>query len=326
MLINRKLVILTGAEGFIGKNLLNQLIKQSNIEIIGNDLKKQTIFSDNYKYIQGDLSSNNVLRSIFEEISLFESYLVIHLAAQTSAQISMERPILDISYNLGALINLIEFISFLEKKPKLFIFSSSMAVYGDSKLSKNGFDEKQYLSPCSVYGHTKLIGEKLVKLSNINYLNLRLFNIYGPLQDLSNTKQGMISIYLDSLIRDNIIYIKGDLERTRDQVFVDDLVQFLIKLIIDLEKYEEQKFKNKTYNFSTGQSISVYELTEIMINIYYLKTGIKGVKKLLDPTKGDMNKSFGNNQRLKRSFDFVSFTPLKKGLSCMMNWALENYK
>lgn len=326
MQINRKLIILTGAEGFIGKNFLRQIVNTSNFEIIGNDLKKQTIFSPNYKYVEGDLSKNDVLKNIFEDIYLYESYLVIHLAAQTSAQISMEKPILDIENNLYSLINLIEFISFIEKKPKLFIFSSSMAVYGDSKLSKDGFDERQNLSPASIYGHTKLLGEKLLKMSNLNYLNLRLFNIYGPLQDLSNTKQGMISIFLDSLIKNNIIYIKGGLERTRDQVFIDDLIQFLIKLINDLELYNDQISKNETFNFCTGKSISVNELTDIMINIYYLKTGIKGSKKLLAPTKGDMNKSFGNNQRLKKTFDFVSFTPLKKGLSCMIDWALESYK
>ena len=319
----KKLIIITGSEGFIGKNLVLDLINYHQFEIIGNDINKQTIFSSNYKFIEGDLSDQNTLQNIFENVPLYNQYFIIHLAAQTSAQISMENPTLDLEINVNVLFKLLEHIESIQRLPNLFIFSSSMAVYGSAALPEGGFQETQDLSPCSVYGYTKSFAEKLLAIKDINYLNLRLFNIYGPMQNLENKKQGMISIYLESLINNNEILIKGSLERTRDHVYIKDLVYFLRDVIMEYKKYNELIFKFRNFNFCSGIETNVGQLTKLMVDLYYKKTGINARRTLLKPTAGDMNFSYGNNKSLLNAFGLRSFTPLEKGISCMMDWALE---
>lgn len=318
-------IIITGSEGFIGTNLLKKLSKNNFIEVLGIDIKKQNFFSNNYFFVKGDISDKNKLDLLFSKINPNDKYIIIHLAAQTSAQISMENPCLDLRLNLYGLINLIDYLEKLSNQPSLFIFSSSMAVYGSAKLASDGFSEGQTLKPSSVYGYTKLTCERLLNMSGIKNLNLRLFNIYGPGQDFSNKKQGMVSIYMESLIKKNIINIKGSLERTRDQVYIDDLINFLLNLVNNIESYFTIFSSNSlTLNFCSGIPTTVDKLTDIILNLYEKKTGLKGSKSLEESTLGDMKFSFGNINLLNHYFKNINFTKIEDGISFTLDWALEN--
>ena len=85
-----------------------------------------------------------------------------------------------------------------------------------------------------------------------------MFNVYGPGQDLIDDKQGMVSIYLSSLIKNNKIIVKGSLNRFRDLIYVDDVVDIWIEAI------NNKKFNNRIINLGTGKKIKVYQMIDVL--------------------------------------------------------------
>ena len=129
-----------------------------------------------------------------------------------------------------------------------------------------------------------------------------MFNIYGPGQDLSNLRQGMVSIYLAQAIKNKKIKVKGSLNRIRDFVYIDDVVDIWIKAL-------HKNIKNETINISTGIPVSVKEL------LVSIKTLIPKVKIIqASSTRGDQYRSVGDSKKLKKIFNH-KFIPLKKGLN-----------
>ena len=151
--------------------------------------------------------------------------LVLHLAAQSSGPKSFEDPELDVNVNILGTINIIQLCN-LNNIPKL-IFASTFTVYGDHK-TVNKYDENLECNPKSLYGVAKLAAENYIKIFgekyNIKWNILRMFNVYGPGQDLSRKDQGLVSIFLSYVHEGNYIPVHGSLERFRDVVFIDDVI------------------------------------------------------------------------------------------------------
>ena len=318
------LYIITGSEGFIGSAFVNYFLKIKDIHVIGVDIKKSSIINPKYGFIRGDISDISTFKKVLDllEMRKFKNFSIFHLAAQTSAQISMEEPLKDINTNLIGLLNLISTFENSSLKPDLFMLFSSMAVYGnDVRINNHSeFSEKSATDPNSIYGYTKLASEKILELSSFPYVPLRLFNIFGPGQDMNNNKQGMVSIYLADLLKTGSISVKGGLHRTRDFVFIDDLISIVMK-IFDYKIH--QKCKNsKPINISTGTSHSVEQLVNYLFALYNKK--LKKSTKLicLDSTPGDMEFSRGNNSYLKSMIGEFEFTKFEVGIEKMFDWAL----
>lgn len=312
--------VITGASGFIAGHLIQNLLKNEDNLIIGIDKKVQTFFHANYKHIQLNVFDLGLKIILDNNLQFLNDYCLIHLAAQTSSQISMENPCVDLESNLIGLINLIKYFETCSSKPEFILFSSSMAVYGKSAFQKHGFVETQTCHPSSVYGFTKLASEYLLQKSSIPSLSVRLFNIYGRGQDLANMKQGMLSIYLSDMIRNKKIHIKGSVDRTRDFVHVSDVVRFFIHVVRIYE--EEKKFPSELVNLCSGVEVSVEKITETVLNLYssiYKKSASKFAE---GKTPGDMSRSFGDPNRLNSNFNFSTHTLLEEGLSDMISWAV----
>ena len=95
-----------------------------------------------------------------------------------------------------------------------------------------------------------------------------MFNVYGPGQDLFNEKQGMVSIYLASLIRKNIILVKGSTNRFRDLIYIDDVVDIWI------EALKNRKMLNRIINLGTGQKTTVFTILKILQKLHNKKSKI----------------------------------------------------
>ena len=135
---------------------------------------------------------------------------------------------------------------------------SSMSVYGNSIKSKF-IDEKNNPKPISVYGNSKLTAEKMLAVLFEHYripvVNLRLFNVYGPGQNLNNLQQGMVSIFLAQALLNKHILVKGSPERFRDLVYIDDIINsFTIILGANKSGY-------RCYNVSTGVRTTILTFT-----------------------------------------------------------------
>jgi UDP-glucose 4-epimerase len=176
-----------------------------------------------------------------------------------------------------------------------------MSVYGNNNNFKN---EDSFCEPESIYGISKLSCESIVqslKTYKIKYVIFRLFNIYGPGQDLRNYKQGMVSIYISQALKGNIIKVKGNLDRSRDFMYIDDLIN-----IFSLKKIKY----NEIYNIGTGNKTKVIKLLDL-IKIYFRKK-IK-IKKVLS-TPGDIFSSCANIKKIRKITGWFPVVSLEKGV------------
>ena len=137
----------------------------------------------------------------------------------------------------------------------------------------------------------------------IPFVSLRMFNVYGPGQNLNDLKQGMVSIYLAYALKKNKILVKGSLNRVRDFIYIDDVVEVWEKAII------KKNILNNFYNLGSGVPTSVKKLTQMIKNNFQNCQ----VKQTLG-TPGDQNYVCSNNNLLKKHFKYKKFVKLKDGL------------
>jgi len=235
-----------------------------------------------------------------------------HLAAQTSSRLSEQDYLNDIKTNVIGSNN---FCNWAKKnKPERVVFTSSMSVYG--KIA-NKVKENKIPNPSSIYGMSKLYSEKIferLKNNGVKVIILRLFNIYGPGQDLENLNQGMFSIYLAQALKYNNICVTGSLQRYRDFVFIDDTIKALL--------INPKKKSNWIMNVGTGKKTKVKEVLNLIK--YYLKN--KKIKIYIkEPFFEDTWGSYANNARLK-SEGWKLDTDLKKGAKITINKIINENK
>ena len=288
-------ILVTGVAGFIGSKVCEEL-QRKKYSIIGVDNlssgKKKNI-PKNIIFFKFDLSNYQNYKK------LPKCKYILHLAGQSSGDISFDNPVADLKKNTQSTLNLIKFG--IKSKTKKIIYASSMSVYGD--LKKKRYDENLEPKPKSCYGISKLASENYLKVfsKKLNYINFRMFNVYGPGQDLSNIRQGMVSIYLAQALKNKKIIVKGSLNRIRDFIYIDDVVKIWVKSL-------NNNISNQTINLSSGKPTSVKKL---LSEIRLLIPGTKIIK--ASATRGDQFRAVGNSRKLNKIFKY-KFTPLRIGL------------
>jgi UDP-glucose 4-epimerase len=150
-----------------------------------------------------------------------------------------------------------------------------MGVYGQVFEKQCPVPEDMSLKPLSFYGVTKLAAENYCNYfaaKGMKITSFRMFNVYGPGQNLDNMKQGMVSIYLKFIIDDRPIIVKGSKDRFRDFIYIDDVVEAWTKAI------ETDNTYGKVYNLGTGVRTTVSELLTFRIlrltSSAYLQTSV----------------------------------------------------
>jgi len=278
-------ILVTGGAGFIGINLIKYLHKKRRSKIYVIDLpkkiKKYKKELKNCVLVPGNIENENLFEKIDKKIDT-----IYHLAAKCSTEVSEKKPLNCIKTNVLGTTNLFKWS--MKSRPKKIIFTSSMAVYG--KVAANA-KENYNCQPISIYGISKLAGEKILfKLQSkrTKIIILRLFNVYGPGQNMQNMKQGMLSIYLSQILKYKKVFIKGSLGRFRDFVFIDDVVSALT-----------HRFKKSDiYNVGFGKAYKVIDVIKILFNLTKNDFNKKKIKFLTKHT-GDPWGNFANISKLK---------------------------
>lgn len=237
-------ILITGGSGFIGQHLIKKLITVSENEIINVDLKPAPFESP-----QRVINVQADIRKATSFCDLGKVDEVYHLAAQTSSILSEKDPKEDITTNILGTLNVCEYAL---RSDSLITLASSMAVYGNGVVNV-----ETPPAPKSTYGITKLAAEHLVRKffsTSDSYRISRLFNVYGPGQDLKNLNQGMLSIFSAMAITENAITVKGSKTRTRDFIHVNDVVNHWVS----------GQYFAKITNVGTGKSTSVDELVTMI--------------------------------------------------------------
>jgi len=303
----KKYTLLTGGAGFIGSKLSRKLIELGRNVIILDNLSTGKIenIPEGSAFIMGDTFNKEIVGKIFESYSI-ES--VFHIAGQSSGEVSFENPIYDLESNTLSTLLLLEACKTHDCKS--FIFASTMSIYGDSV--NELVDENEASNPKSFYAIGKYASEQYMKIySNfdIKCTALRLFNVYGPGQNMDNMKQGMLSIYLSQAMHNKKIIVKGSGERFRDFVYIDDVVQAFVIA-------EELKRKFNIYNISSNKKTYVKDLVHKISTL----TGSIPVE-YIDGTPGDTFGIVGNSESFMKDTSWRAVTGLDDGLKTMFLWA-----
>ena len=299
-------ILITGGAGFIGSHLNNKLINLGHKTTVIDNLSTGNKINLNpkTKYIKIDISKQNFTDRLPNNIDY-----VYHLAAQSSGQISYEQPLYDFNTNTRGTLELLEWSN--KNKIKRFIFASSMNVYGNVK--KNPVNEYLTPKPISFYGVSKLAAESHINIFSSMGLNstiFRLFNVYGPGQNMDNIKQGMISIYLNYLKNGKTIIVKGSLNRFRDFVYIDDVIEALLKGI-------KQKNKLDIFNVCSNEKKTIKKLLSIIVQIY----GNKKHKILVrSGTPLDQFGIYGSNSKIKSKLNWTPKIDLETGIKKMLKY------
>ncbi len=259
-----KNVLITGGLGFIGSNLTHKLIELgANVSIIDNlnPLYGGNSFNilgneEKIELVISDIRDTNVIRPL-----IVKSDIIFHLAAQVSYIDSLNIPFEDLDLNARATLNILETCRKYNPKSKI-IFSSSRMVYG--KADKSIITENGETNPLSLYGIHKLTSEKYLlmyyKDFGIPCSILRLTNPYGPRQQVKHSKYSLVGWFIRQAMEDKVIKIYGEGLQLRDYIFVDDIVDAMIKC------GETEKAIGEIINIGTGTSSKFSDMVHSVVS------------------------------------------------------------
>jgi UDP-glucose 4-epimerase len=212
----------TGGAGFIGSRLGDSLLGEGYDVVVADNLstgKRENVPAEAL-FVDLDLTREEELAKLPER-----PYAgVLHLAGQSSAKRSFDDPVLDFDANARSTLFLARWSA--EHDVPVLVHASSMGVYGNGR--PEPVSEDGPTVPISYYGVSKLAAERLLVVaasSSLRTCSLRMFNVYGTGQNLDDLDQGMVSIYLAYVVRGQPVLVKGPLDRVRDLVHVDDVVE-----------------------------------------------------------------------------------------------------
>ncbi len=305
-------ILITGGAGFIGAHLANKLSKSKKNKILVVDSLKSKggipYLSPRNKFIKGDITKKKILK----KIEKWKPEVIYHLAAQSGSEGAYDNPKEDLLTNALGTYLLAELAKKI--KCKKFIYTSTVAVYGNNK---KYISERSEIRPDSIYGVSKYAGELFLRQLLINtkvktYI-FRIFNTYGPGENLNNLKKGMVSIYSGYVWKNRKIIVKGSLKRFRDLIYITDCVDILKKSM-----YIKLKNKDEIFNLSSGIK---YDVKTILRKI--IKASNKKKNYPIKISKGTLGDSFGfhtKSKKLKKLFKFKANYNLDKGLKFYFQW------
>jgi UDP-glucose 4-epimerase len=286
----KKKIIVTGGNGFIGKNLVKKLKKTYDVFILDKKFSKL-----NKNNIYADISEYSTLK----KININNVYAIVHLAGQPSGPFSANYPELDARLNILGTINVIIWAKKL--KIKKFIFSSTFTVYGDPQRSSGEMLEKDICKPKSMYAISKKTAETYVQeicqKEKINWIILRLFNVYGPGQNINQTDQGIVGIFINLIKNNNIVKITGSMSRYKDLVYISDVVDAFAKVI-------SSNVNNQIFNIGSGKKITINVLIKKITKVFF-KNNKKEIQ-VLNAPHGEIMGAYAN---IKKALKLINYKP-----------------
>lgn len=298
--MHKKVYAVTGAAGFIGSHIVEELLSRENVHVVGIDNfysgKRENIAflenvsRNNFTFVEADIANFEYLSEIFAKYGV---EYVFHQAAVASVQKSIEAPRFTHEVNVRGTLNVLE-ASRINNVKKV-LFASSAAVYGDEPtLPKN---EASVIKPISPYGSEKYMGEQYLKLYaelyGLQAVALRYFNVYGPRQDPSSEYSGVISIFEDRIKNDLPVTIYGDGEQYRDFVYVKDVVK------ANISAMEKDTGAFDIFCVGTARKTSINNVFDAITKKYS-----SDIKASYDDVRdGDIKESLADNRKLVKVLD-----------------------
>lgn len=341
-----KTVLVTGAAGFIGANLVMQLIKsEKETLVIGIDnmneyydisIKKyrlsriEKIARDNWVFIEGSISDKNLINKVFNK---YTPNIVVNLAAQAGVRYSITNPDVYIESNIVGFYNILE--ACRNQPVDHLVYASSSSVYGSNKKVPYSTDDKVD-NPVSLYAATKKSNELMAhaysKLYNIPSTGLRFFTVYGP----AGRPDMAYFSFTNKLIKGEKIKIYNYGNCKRDFTYVDDIVEGIVRI---MEKPPEKKNGEdglpippyNVYNIGNSNPENLLEFVDILqqelirAKVLPEDYDFDAHKELVPMQPGDVPVTYADTSALERDFGYKPSTPLRDGLRKFAEWYKEFY-
>lgn len=298
--------LVTGGAGFIGSKVSSFLIKQGHQVIILDDLstgsKRNIPVSADFinqplEYAEPD---------IFSDIDI-----VFHLASISGEAVSLYSPSACFYRNVAAAHNLI--LNSLRFGVQRIVFTSSMAVYGNRPTPP--FSEDDPCDPTDPYGLSKVTIEKLLQIygeqSAIDWTILRLHNVYGPNMNLTDPYRGVVSIFLNRLLRGKSSIIYGDGNQLRAFTYIEDIIPYVI------EAGFSKECSKQIVNLGSGETTRLLDLAKTLCEL----TGCTKEPIYLPPRPGEAKDAYTTTGKSERLLSFIDKTSLRDGLLLTLDWA-----
>lgn len=299
-------ILITGGNGFIGKHLVNLLLRSgfSNLTIV--DTQDNGI--DGLKYVKADFAEELVMAPLLKHCNA-----VFHLAAMIGVDNCHTQPEVVKQVNLENTKRFFDIA--VASGVKKIVFTSSSEVYGNSQ--DIPYREDGNLEPVSVYGESKVEIEKylhmLQKNKGVSVGISRLFNVYGPGQK----KDFVVSIFINAAINNKQLQVLGDGQQTRTFTFVEDVVDGLLKI------FNYSKTPYEIFNLGGQKESTITELAhEVLLcipesssKIEYLPYGQDGIRS----SHYEIRRRVPSTEKSKNILSFVANTSLHSGLLKTIN-------
>tara|TARA_B100000795_G_C22805111_1_gene444328 strand:+ start:3208 stop:4149 length:942 start_codon:yes stop_codon:yes gene_type:complete len=305
--------LITGGAGFIGSSLCEFLVDKGHSVFVVDDLS--TGYKNNLAPILKSITFYEEKIQFFDFEILPKIDAVIHLAAQPSVPISIADFRNSSSGNILGTIKIIDYCS-INQIP--LTYASSSAIYGNLELGSDVNSEIDLLSPYATDKYVmELYAKTAFKLYKLSSIGLRFFNVYGPRQDPNSPYSGVISIFIDRLLKGQNITINGGYQ-TRDFIYVNDVVEIIFQSTV----LTSGKQMCEHSNVLTGNSVSIDYLAKMLIN--HIEQDVDINYQALSIS--DPEKSSGSIKKMTELFgvDLKKMIPLNSGLSKTVDFIRDN--
>ena len=324
---NKKNILITGVNGFIGSNLVNHLLsKGAIIHGISDKTEKNIVLRYNntlhkINFHKTSLTNKNKINDIIKSNDIEICY---HLAAQVDVNIARKNPIDTFDSNIRGTYTLLECLR-NSKKIKSIIVASSDKAYGDYPLSKLPYKEEYDLRPRYPYDVSKACGDFIShcyssEIYKLPIITTRFSNIYGPGQ---LNFSALIPDCILALMNLKTFKLRSNGKNKRDYLFVDDVCELYLCLGYNL--YKNNKLSGEIFNAGTGTGYTVDTIIKNICSIENNKSLYKKIKSQYNKKKsiGEIENQFMSYSKLNKYFGWSPKYQLNNGLYMTIMWYKE---
>jgi UDP-N-acetylglucosamine/UDP-N-acetylgalactosamine 4-epimerase len=313
-------ILVTGGAGFIGSNIVEQLLQDrrvSFVRVLDNlatgSLQNLAGFSNHprFEFLEGDIRQFDTCLKACENIDV-----ITHQAALGSVPRSIQDPLTTNDVNITGTLNV--FTAAKEKNIKRVVYAASSSTYGDHPgLPKV---EEEIGNPLSPYAVTKYVNELYARvyadLYDLQFIGLRYFNIFGPRQDPQGPYAAVIPLFIKALLENKSPLINGDGSHSRDFTFVTNAVQANIAAMFT----ENKEAVNQVYNVACGYQTSLLQLFEVL-----KKEASSSLNPLHGPDRvGDVKHSLADISKARSVLGYNPSVSVMDGLATTFAWYKNN--
>lgn len=343
--LKNKTVLVTGAAGFIGANLVKRIFKDfENVTVVGIDsitdyydvrlkherLNELAAYGDKFIFIKDSIANKEAVETIFTK---YKPEVVVNLAAQAGVRYSITNPDAYIESNLIGFYNILE--ACRHHGVEHLVYASSSSVYGSNKKVPYSTDDKVD-NPVSLYAATKksneLMAHSYSKLYNIPSTGLRFFTVYGPCGRPDMAYFG----FTNKLLKGEKIQIFNYGNCKRDFTYVDDIVEGVVRVMQHAPEKENGEDglpipPYKVYNIGNNSPENLLDFVQILqeeliaAGVLPVDYDFEAHKELVPMQAGDVPVTYADTSALEEDFGFKPSTSLREGLRAFAQWYVECY-